>query len=52
MTHSGRVFSSKYTHRVSPSPIHIPHKEKVLHVPPPKAGASVSATLVVTTILL
>ena len=34
MTHNGRVFTPKYPHRVSPSPTVVPHKEKVLLVPP------------------
>lgn len=50
ITHSGRVFSPKFTHRVCPSPTIIPHKEKVLHVPPPWTGESVSTIPVVTTI--
>lgn len=34
MTSSGHVFSLKYTPRVFPSPTVIPHKEKVLPIPP------------------
>ena len=50
MTRSDRIFFLKYTHRVSTSPTVIPHKVKVLPVPPPQAGASVPTTPVVTTI--
>ncbi|XP_050895784.1 uncharacterized protein LOC127102458 [Lathyrus oleraceus] len=48
MTRNGRVFSPKYTSRVSQSPIVVPHKEKVIHIPPLQAEAFVPATLIVT----
>lgn len=50
MTRSGRVFAPKYTPRVSPSPTVIPPKEKVPPTPTPQAGATVPATLNVTTV--
>lgn len=49
MTQSGRVFAPKYTPRVSPTPIIIPPREKVIPAPTPQAGAAVLATLIVTT---
>lgn len=50
MTRSGTVFTPKYTPTVSPSTTVVPHKEKVLHTPPPQAGASVPAIPTMTTI--
>ncbi|XP_050919706.1 uncharacterized protein LOC127137279 [Lathyrus oleraceus] len=50
MNRSGRVFTPKYTLRVSPSPTIIPHKEKVLPTTPPHAGATVPTTLNMTTV--
>ncbi|XP_050889350.1 uncharacterized protein LOC127094573 [Lathyrus oleraceus] len=50
MTRSGRVFSPKYTPRVSPSPTITPPKEKVICTPTPQAGATVPATPIMTTV--
>ncbi|XP_050896761.1 uncharacterized protein LOC127103553 [Lathyrus oleraceus] len=43
-TRNGRVFAPKYTHRVSLTPTDIPHKEKVIPILTPRAGATVPAT--------
>ncbi|XP_050915718.1 uncharacterized protein LOC127130797 [Lathyrus oleraceus] len=49
MTRSGRVFAPKYTPRVSPAPIVILPKEKVVPTPTPQEVAIVPATPNMTT---
>ncbi|XP_050889365.1 uncharacterized protein LOC127094590 [Lathyrus oleraceus] len=49
MTRSSRVFSPKYTPRVSLAPTVIPHKEKAIPTLTPQAGATVPTTPNMTT---
>ncbi|XP_050909269.1 uncharacterized protein LOC127123047 [Lathyrus oleraceus] len=50
MTRSGRVFSPKYTPRVSPSPTFILPKEKVIPTPTPQTKETLPATPNMTTV--